>query len=65
MQLYTITTLILTGQTIYYSHIYHHLKLKNSRAASKVVTLGHADNHFGLLASFFFMKFVLGIGKCM
>ncbi|AQK89384.1 PQ-loop repeat family protein / transmembrane family protein [Zea mays] len=33
--LYTITTLILTGQTIYYSHIYHHLKLKNSRAASK------------------------------
>ncbi|KAG2596666.1 hypothetical protein PVAP13_5KG178000 [Panicum virgatum] len=33
--LYTITTVILTGQTIYYSHIYHHLKAKESRATSK------------------------------
>jgi hypothetical protein len=33
--LYTITTVILTGQTIYYSHIYHHLKAKKSRATSK------------------------------
>ncbi|XP_066306081.1 uncharacterized protein [Miscanthus floridulus] len=33
--LYTITTLILTGQTLYYSHIYHRLKAKKSRAASK------------------------------
>nr|ACG49102.1 PQ loop repeat family protein [Zea mays] len=41
--LYTITTLILTGQTIYYSHIYHHLKLKNSRAASKPQKHQHRD----------------------
>ncbi|CAD6238972.1 unnamed protein product [Miscanthus lutarioriparius] len=33
--LYTITTLILTGQTLYYSHIYHRLKAKKSREASK------------------------------
>ncbi|WVZ71671.1 hypothetical protein U9M48_020232, partial [Paspalum notatum var. saurae] len=33
--LYTITTLILTGQTIYYSHIYHRLKAKKCRATSK------------------------------
>ncbi|CAL4964283.1 unnamed protein product [Urochloa decumbens] len=33
--LYTITTLILTGQAIYYSYIYHHLKAKKSRATSK------------------------------
>ncbi|KAK8452054.1 hypothetical protein SEVIR_5G048900v4 [Setaria viridis] len=33
--LYTITTVILTGQTVYYSHIYHRLKAKKSRATSK------------------------------
>ncbi|KAL6626434.1 hypothetical protein ACP70R_030160 [Stipagrostis hirtigluma subsp. patula] len=33
--LYTMTTLILTGQTIYYSHIYHRLKAKKSGAISK------------------------------
>ncbi|XP_062208167.1 uncharacterized protein LOC133909647 isoform X2 [Phragmites australis] len=33
--LYTFTTLILTAQTIYYSHIYHRLKAKKSRATSK------------------------------
>ncbi|KAL5228663.1 hypothetical protein ABZP36_016928 [Zizania latifolia] len=33
--LYTITTLILTGQTLYYSHIYHRLKAKKARATSK------------------------------
>jgi len=33
--LYTITTVILTGQTIYYSHIYHQLKAEKSRATSK------------------------------
>jgi hypothetical protein len=62
MQLYTMTTLILTGQTLYYSHIYHRLKAKKSRAASKVVTPSHVDNHFGIL---FFMKIVLGIRKLM
>jgi hypothetical protein len=36
MQLYTITTVILTGQTVYYSHIYHRLKAKKARATSKV-----------------------------
>ncbi|TVU22588.1 hypothetical protein EJB05_32298 [Eragrostis curvula] len=29
--LYTITTVVLTGQTIYYNHIYHRLKAKKSR----------------------------------
>ncbi|WVZ71676.1 hypothetical protein U9M48_020234 [Paspalum notatum var. saurae] len=33
--LYTITNLILTGQTIYYGHNYHRLKAKKSRATSK------------------------------
>ncbi|KAF8661548.1 hypothetical protein HU200_056969 [Digitaria exilis] len=33
--LYTVTTLILTAQTIYYSHIYHRLKANKSRATSK------------------------------
>ncbi|XP_062196004.1 uncharacterized protein LOC133899079 isoform X2 [Phragmites australis] len=33
--LYTITTVILTGQTIYYSHFYHRLIAKKSRATSK------------------------------
>ena len=36
MQLYTITTVILTGQTIYYSHIYR-LKVKKTGAIIKVI----------------------------
>ncbi|ONM31193.1 PQ-loop repeat family protein / transmembrane family protein [Zea mays] len=41
--LYTITTLILTVQTIYYSHIYHRLEAKKSRAASKAQKHQRAD----------------------
>nr|CAD1829008.1 unnamed protein product [Ananas comosus var. bracteatus] len=33
--LYTATTVVLTGQTIYYSHIYPRLKANKSRASSK------------------------------
>ncbi|KQK03810.1 hypothetical protein BRADI_2g09940v3 [Brachypodium distachyon] len=33
--LYTITTVILTGQTLYYSHIYHHVKATKTRATGK------------------------------
>jgi hypothetical protein len=44
MQLYIITTVVLTGQTIYYSHIYHHLKEKKSRVINKVIISNFADN---------------------
>ncbi|KAG9459214.1 hypothetical protein H6P81_003722 [Aristolochia fimbriata] len=37
--LYTVTTLVLAGQTVYYSHIYHHLKAKKIGALSR-----HKDN---------------------
>ncbi|KAF2949551.1 hypothetical protein DAI22_01g119300 [Oryza sativa Japonica Group] len=43
MQLYTITTVILTGQTVYYSHIYHRLKAKKARATSKPQRHQRAD----------------------
>lgn len=33
--LYTITTVVLTGQTIYYSHVYYRVKAKKSRATCK------------------------------
>uniref|UniRef100_A0A0E0JGT2 Uncharacterized protein n=1 Tax=Oryza punctata TaxID=4537 RepID=A0A0E0JGT2_ORYPU len=41
--LYTITTIILTGQTVYYSHIYHRLKPKKARATSKPQRHQRAD----------------------
>ncbi|KAF0897906.1 hypothetical protein E2562_001617 [Oryza meyeriana var. granulata] len=41
--LYTITTLILAGQTVYYSHIYHRLKAKKARATNKPQRHQHAD----------------------
>uniref|UniRef100_A0A0D3EM47 Uncharacterized protein n=1 Tax=Oryza barthii TaxID=65489 RepID=A0A0D3EM47_9ORYZ len=41
--LYTITTVILTGQTVYYSHIYHRLKAKKARATSKPQRHQRAD----------------------
>ncbi|XP_006644034.1 uncharacterized protein LOC102703908 [Oryza brachyantha] len=41
--LYTITTVILTGQTIYYSHIYHRLKAKKARSTSKPQRHQRAD----------------------
>uniref|UniRef100_A0A0A8Y104 PQ-loop repeat family protein / transmembrane family protein n=2 Tax=Arundo donax TaxID=35708 RepID=A0A0A8Y104_ARUDO len=41
--LYTITTLVLIGQIIYYSHIYHRLKAKKSMSTSKPQKHQHGD----------------------
>ncbi|KAL6850486.1 hypothetical protein ACP4OV_021113 [Aristida adscensionis] len=49
--LYTITTLVLTGQTIYYSYIYHHLKAKKSKAISKKNQRGDASLRDKLLGT--------------
>ncbi|KAK3159928.1 hypothetical protein QOZ80_1BG0052860 [Eleusine coracana subsp. coracana] len=49
--LYTVTTVVLTGQTIYYSHIYHCLKAKKSRVTSKLQKHGDASLREKLLGA--------------